>query len=121
MERHEYCTHPEQDFCDCDWCRVVRTQKCSSHMHQVNLCTMCSAGCDEYCECPCHPYKRHMTPRQLAMRPHWYLFITRYCPVCGAEKNYRMRFYCPKPKPADCYRVDVEYDHCVELESIAYA
>lgn len=23
--REDHCTHPEQDFCDCDWCRVLRT------------------------------------------------------------------------------------------------
>ena len=22
--REDHCTHPEQDWCDCDWCRVVR-------------------------------------------------------------------------------------------------
>ena len=26
-------------------------------MNQIKLCTTCNAGCDEYCECPCHPYK----------------------------------------------------------------
>ena len=24
MTRDEHCTHPEQTWCDCDWCRVVR-------------------------------------------------------------------------------------------------
>jgi hypothetical protein len=22
--REDHCTHPEQNWCDCDWCRVVR-------------------------------------------------------------------------------------------------
>jgi hypothetical protein len=22
--REDHCTHPEQGWCDCDWCRVVR-------------------------------------------------------------------------------------------------
>jgi hypothetical protein len=24
--RDEHCTHPDQAWCDCDWCRVVRAQ-----------------------------------------------------------------------------------------------
>jgi len=24
--RETYCTHPNQAWCDCDWCRVVRGQ-----------------------------------------------------------------------------------------------
>ena len=26
MTRDDHCTHPEQTWCDCDWCRVVRVQ-----------------------------------------------------------------------------------------------
>ena len=25
-ERWRHCTHPEQDWCDCDWCRLIRTR-----------------------------------------------------------------------------------------------
>lgn len=25
--RFQHCTHPEQPWCDCDWCRVVRAQE----------------------------------------------------------------------------------------------
>ena len=28
--RNQYCTHPEQAWCDCDWCRVVRAQPSAS-------------------------------------------------------------------------------------------
>ena len=24
MKREDHCTHPEQTWCDCDWCRVIR-------------------------------------------------------------------------------------------------
>ena len=24
MTRDDHCTHPEQTWCDCDWCRIVR-------------------------------------------------------------------------------------------------
>ena len=26
MTREEHCTHPNQAWCDCDWCRLVRAQ-----------------------------------------------------------------------------------------------
>lgn len=25
-KREEHCTHPEQDWCDCDWCRFIRAE-----------------------------------------------------------------------------------------------
>jgi hypothetical protein len=28
--REDHCTHPEQDWCDCDWCRVVRASGVAS-------------------------------------------------------------------------------------------
>lgn len=24
-QRYDYCTHPDQEWCDCDWCRTLRT------------------------------------------------------------------------------------------------
>ena len=27
MDRNDHCTHPEQAWCDCDWCRVVRAER----------------------------------------------------------------------------------------------
>lgn len=24
MSRDEHCTHLDQEFCDCDWCRLIR-------------------------------------------------------------------------------------------------
>ena len=24
--REDHCTHPDQTWCDCDWCRVIRAQ-----------------------------------------------------------------------------------------------
>lgn len=26
MNRFDHCTHPDQTWCDCDWCRVVRAE-----------------------------------------------------------------------------------------------
>ena len=28
--RAEHCTHPNQNWCDCDWCRVVRDEQLKS-------------------------------------------------------------------------------------------
>jgi hypothetical protein len=25
LDRNDHCTHPEQAWCDCDWCRYLRT------------------------------------------------------------------------------------------------
>lgn len=27
MKRQDHCTHPEQKWCDCDWCRFLRERK----------------------------------------------------------------------------------------------
>ena len=27
LTRDTHCTHPNQTWCDCDWCRVVRYQE----------------------------------------------------------------------------------------------
>lgn len=29
---------------------------------------------------------------------YWYCFIHQECPVCGAQDNYKVRRYGPKPK-----------------------
>lgn len=26
MNRFDHCTHPDQEFCDCDWCRLLRAE-----------------------------------------------------------------------------------------------
>lgn len=27
LKREDHCTHPEQEWCDCDWCRLVRADQ----------------------------------------------------------------------------------------------
>lgn len=27
MRREEHCTHPDQEWCDCDWCRLVHADE----------------------------------------------------------------------------------------------
>lgn len=27
MKREEHCTHPSQEWCDCDWCQLVRADE----------------------------------------------------------------------------------------------
>ena len=27
-EYRDHCTHPDQDWCDCDWCRILRVPAC---------------------------------------------------------------------------------------------
>mgnify|MGYP001560670974 CR=1 FL=1 len=56
-----------------------------------------------------------MKPKRPA---HWYRLVTEYCPVCGAETRYRIRFSTPKPGPADRYQTYVKYDQCVERDNI---
>lgn len=39
MNRYEYCTHPNQEWCDCDWCRLVRQhpiKHCACGQHVVS-------------------------------------------------------------------------------------
>ncbi len=26
LQRDDHCTHPNQEWCDCDWCRLVRAE-----------------------------------------------------------------------------------------------
>lgn len=35
MNRKDHCTHPEQQWCDCDWCRIVREHDRKNTMARV--------------------------------------------------------------------------------------
>jgi len=38
-ERAKHCTHPEQEWCDCDWCRVVRAHELEEAVNERNTVT----------------------------------------------------------------------------------
>lgn len=33
MNRFDHCTHPGQDFCDCDWCRYIAQTEALTEMY----------------------------------------------------------------------------------------
>lgn len=48
-------------------------------------------------------------------RGYWYMFVTRYCEVCGRSETYKYRVYDkPKPKnPWDRRKMEyITFCHC---------
>jgi hypothetical protein len=47
---------------------------------------------------------------------YWYRIYIGECPVCGADKSYRERVYCKKPKDRNLIYIKLAdsetYDYC---------